>query len=133
MYTSDFWFLKIHHTDICKTSWEIINKLEIMKIKKIDHFLGLLSTRKSRIWQEKIISWQSAWKNEENLHLIFLIFEISSQRYLLNMLRDFQIMKNMNIAHFLGHSSTRNSNIWQIKIISWRSAWKNKANVHLWF
>ena len=34
MYISDFWFLKIHHRDICKTCWEIFENLEIMKNTK---------------------------------------------------------------------------------------------------
>ena len=94
MYISDFWFLKIHHRDICKTCWEIFENHEIMKNKKIAHFLGHFSPRNSKIWQIKIISWRSAWKNEENLHLRFLIFENSSQRYLQNMLRDFWKSRN---------------------------------------
>ena len=33
IYVSDFWFLKIHHRDICKTFWEIFQNLELWKIK----------------------------------------------------------------------------------------------------
>ena len=65
-------------------------KNTIWKFMKIDHFLGQFPTRNSKIWPIKIISWQSAWKNEEYVHLRFLIFETSSQRFLQNMLRDFQ-------------------------------------------
>ena len=65
-----------------------------MKNTKIAHFLGNFATRNSKIWQIKIISCRSAWKNEENVHLRFLIFETSSQRFLQNMLRDFQKFKN---------------------------------------
>ena len=61
---------------------------------KIDHFLGQFPGRKSKIWQIKIISSRSAWKNEENVHLRFLSFETSSQRFLQNMLRDFQKSRN---------------------------------------
>ena len=38
----------------------------------------------------KNISWRAAWKNEENVHLRFLIFETSLHRSLQNKLRDFQ-------------------------------------------
>ena len=41
---------------------------------------------------------KSAWKNEENVHLRFLIFETSSQRYLQKMLRDFQ--KSWNYTNY---------------------------------
>ena len=34
MYISDFWLLKLHHRDICKTCWEIFKNYEIMKNKK---------------------------------------------------------------------------------------------------
>ncbi len=64
------------------------------KLMKIDHFLGHFPARISRIWHIKIISWRSAWKNEENVHLRFFTFENSSQRYLQNMLRDFQNLWN---------------------------------------
>ena len=65
-----------------------------LKLMKNDHFLGQFPGRKSKIRQIKIISWRSAWKNEENVHLRFLIFENSSQRYLQNMLRDFRKSRN---------------------------------------
>ena len=44
-----------------------------------------------------------------------------------------EIMKNIEIAHFLGQFSIRNSRILQTKNILWGSAWKNKENVHLRF
>ena len=65
-----------------------------MKKKKIAHFLGHFFTRNSKIWQIKIISWRSAWKNEGNEHLRFFIFETSSQIFLQHMLRDFQKSRN---------------------------------------
>ena len=57
---------------------------------KSDHFLSHFPTRNSQIWHLKIISWRLARKNKENVHLRFFIFETSSQRFLSNMLRDFQ-------------------------------------------
>ena len=65
-----------------------------LKLMKIDNFLRQFPSRKSKIRQIKTISWRSAWKNEENVHLRFLIFENSSQRYLQNKLRDFQKLWN---------------------------------------
>ena len=67
--------------------WEISQKNQT---KKIGHFLGHFSTRYSKIWQKKYVSWRTAWKNENNVHLRFLIFENSSQRFFANILRDFQ-------------------------------------------
>ena len=87
MYISDFWFWKLCHREFCQTYWEIFKNHEIMKNA---HFLGHFPARNSKIWQIKIISWRSAWKNEENVHLRFLIFETSPQRFLQNILRDFQ-------------------------------------------
>ena len=62
--------------------------------KKLRHkkwpFSKPFPTRNSQIWHLKIISWRSARKNKENVHLRFFIFETSSQRFLSNMLRDFQ-------------------------------------------
>ena len=89
-----FDFLKLHHRDFCKTCWEIFKNHEFMRNKKTDHFLGHFSTRSSKIWQIKIISSRSAWQNEENVHLRFLSFETSSQRFLQNTLRDFQKSRN---------------------------------------
>ena len=57
---------------------------------KSDHFLSHFPTTNSEIWHLKIIWWRSARKNKENVHLRFFIFETSSQRFLSNMLRDFQ-------------------------------------------
>ena len=44
-----------------------------------------------------------------------------------------EIMKNIEIAHFLGQFSIRNCRILQTKNSSWWSAWKNKENGHLRF
>ena len=89
MYIIDFWFLKLHCTDLCKTSLEIFKNDEFMKNMKIAHFIGYFLAICGWIWQTKIILWQSAWKNEENVHLIFFILETLSQRFVLNILRDF--------------------------------------------
>ena len=83
-----------YKTDLCKTYWEIFKYHEIMKKMKIAHFLGQFSTRNVWKGQTKNISWGSAWKIEENVHLRFLIFQTSSQRFLPNMLGDFQISWN---------------------------------------
>ena len=77
-----------------------------LKLMKIDHFLGQFPGRKSKIRQIKNISWRSAWKNEENVHLRFLIFENSPQRYLQNKLRDFQKSLNYEWGAYLLMSST---------------------------
>ena len=84
----------------------------------------------------KNISWRSAWKNEENVHLGFLFFETSLHRSLQNKLRDFQkwwiYEKYENCPFyrlFFGH-------IWldmTKKIILWQSAWKKEENIHLRF
>ena len=84
----------------------------------------------------KNISWRSAWKNEENVHLRFLIFETSSNRSLRNKLRDFQkwwiYEKYENCPFyrlFFCHIwlDMSNKNIW------WQSAWKNEENKHFRF
>ena len=94
MYISNFGFWKLHHRDFCQTFWEIFKNHEIMKNMKIAHFLGHFSTRYGKIWQTINISWQSAWKNEENVHLRFLILETLSQRFCANILRDFRKSRN---------------------------------------
>ena len=71
-----FLFWKFRHTDLCKTYWEIFKYHEIMKHMKIAHFLGQFSIRNGRILQTKNMSWQSAWKNKENVHLRFLFWKL---------------------------------------------------------
>ena len=78
------------NSNLCNMCWEIFLRNKKWNFMKIDHFLGHFPARKSRIWHIKFISWRSEWKNEENVHLRFLIFENSSHRYLQNLLRDFQ-------------------------------------------
>ena len=88
-YPNTFIFFKniFLNSDLCKMYWEIFKKKYNIKS---DHFLSHFPTRNSQIWHLKIISWRSARKNKENVHLRFFIFETSSQRFLSNMLRDFQ-------------------------------------------
>ena len=57
---------------------------------KIAHFIGFFLAIYGWIWKTKIILWQSAWKNEENVHLRFFIFQTSLHRSLQNKFRDFQ-------------------------------------------
>ena len=61
-----------------------------MKNMKIAHFIGYFLAIYGWMWQTKIILWQSAWKNEENVHLRFFVFQTSLHRSLQNKLRDFQ-------------------------------------------
>ena len=64
--------------------------LLVLRITASMERLRSCSTRNTWIWLMKNISWRSAWKNEENVHLRFLIFETSLHRSLQNKLRDFQ-------------------------------------------
>ena len=59
--------------------WEISKTNTKSKFMKIDHFLGQFPSRKSKIWKFKFISWRSALKNEENIHLRFFIFEFITE------------------------------------------------------
>ena len=88
MYISDFWFLKLHHRDFCKTYWEIFKNHEFLRNKKTDYFLGHFSTRDSKIWQIKNILWRSHEKMKKWTFL-FWVLETTSQRFLSNVLRDF--------------------------------------------
>ena len=130
--------------DFWKFITEIFAKLnerfsKIMKLRKIyktAHFLGQFSTRYDWLRQIKNISWQSAWKREENVCFRFLIYKISSHWFCQiewEIFNYHEIMKNCNLVHFLLHFSTRYSRIWQIKNILWRSAWKKEENVCLIF
>ena len=63
-------------------------------MKKNGNFLGQFTTGCSWIRPKSHIPRRRARKNEENVHLRFSIFETSSQRFLLNILRDFQKVWN---------------------------------------
>ena len=89
-----FLFWKFRHTDLCKTYWEIFKYHEIMKNSKIAYFLGQFSIRNTRILQTKNISWRSAWKKKDNVHLRWFFLETLSHRFVENILRDFQISWN---------------------------------------
>ena len=135
-YASEFWFLKIHDRDFCQTVWEISKIMKLLKTYKTAHFLGHFSTRYDWLRQIKNISWQSAWKREENVCFRFFIYKISSNWFCQiewEIFNYHEIMKNCNLVHFLLHFSTRYSRIWQIKNILWRSAWKKEENVCLIF
>ena len=66
----DFWnFI----TEIFAKHVERFSKImKLWRISKIIHFLVHFSTRYGGIWHTKNISWQSAWKIEENVHLRLL-------------------------------------------------------------
>jgi hypothetical protein len=61
---------------------------------KIGHIPGHFNTRSGRIWLTNYMSALQAWPNKENVHLRILILKTFSQRFLLNILRDFQKMSN---------------------------------------
>ena len=110
MYISDFSCLKLHHRDFCKTYWEIYTNYEIIKNKKSANFLGHFSNRVIWIWQIKNISRWSAWKNEENVHLRFVIFklphkDICQTRW--EICKNHISMEHMKIGPFLGCFPTR--------------------------
>ena len=63
-------------------------------MKKNGNFLGQFTTGCSWIRPKSHIPRRRPRKNEENVHLRFSIFETLSQRFLLNILRDFQKVWN---------------------------------------
>ena len=56
------WLLKLHYTDLCKTSWEIFKNHELIKNMKIAHFIGYIFAIYGWIWPKKIVLWQSLLK-----------------------------------------------------------------------
>ena len=92
-----FYFFQKHFFEF-RFMQNVLRDFQKKYIIKSDHFLSHFPARNSKIWYLKIISWRSARKNKENVHLRFFIFETSSQRFLSNMLRDFQ--KSLNYKKY---------------------------------
>ena len=65
-----------------------------MKNKKNPIFQAIFLPETIRYGKSKSSHDDQHEKNKENVHLRFLIFEKSPQRYLQNMLRDFQKSRN---------------------------------------
>ena len=113
----DFW--KFITENFGKLNERFSKIMKLRKIYKTAHFLGQFSTRYDWLRQIKNISWQSAWKREENVCFRFLIYKISPHWFCQiewEIFNYYEIMKNCNLFHFLLIFSTRYSRILQIKI-----------------
>ena len=80
--------------DFCKTFWEIFY---FFQKSKTAHFLGQFTTSHVWILEKSHIPWRRARKNEQNVHLRFLIFETSSHTFLNDRKGIFQNVKMCEI------------------------------------
>ena len=81
--------------DFCKTFWDIFN---FFQKSKTAHFLGQFTTSHVWILEKSHIPWRRARKNEQNVHLRFLIFETSSHTFLNDRKGIFQNIKKCEIV-----------------------------------
>ena len=134
MYFTDFWFLTLHCTDLCKSSWEIFKNDEFIKNMKIAHFIGFFWPYMVGHDKQKLF-YDNQHGKIKKIHISdFWFLELHHWEFsktCWEIFKNLEIMQYIKDAHFLGHFSNRIIWIWLMKNISWWSAWKNEENVHL--
>ena len=117
----DFWKFIAH--EFAKLVERFSKIMNLWRIWKLPILLALFWPYMVEYDRQKLYYDNQHGKLKKICILDFFIWQTMSQRFVLNILRDFwkhQIMKNTKIGIFIGHFSNRYSKIWKINNISWR-------------